>query len=255
MLPPGTLESFGLYLVRTSVLVLFAPLFGIDAAFTGARIALIAVLSLTVYAAVGHPLAHPISPMEWGVFAARESLIGLALAFVMQGVALAIRVAGELVGQEMGFNMASLLDPVSGISTPLVPQLYEGLFILGLLSLDGHHLIVRALIDSFAKAPVAQLASIKSTAALAELMVREMFTAGVVFALPVLVLMTVCSILLALLARAVPSLNMMDVGYTLRIFVGLLAMYAFAPLFAPAIEQCYRTLSFGLERVLETVGG
>jgi flagellar biosynthetic protein FliR len=82
-----------------------------------------------------------------------------------------------------------------------------------------------------------------------------MFAAGIVFALPVLVLMTVVSLLVALLARAVPQLNVMDIGFTLRILLGLFAMYAFAPLLAPGMESLMQALGVGLERVIGAVGG
>ncbi|MCE9593748.1 MAG: flagellar biosynthetic protein FliR [Planctomycetes bacterium] len=254
MLPAGTIEAFGLFVVRTSVLVLASPVLGVTTSFAGAKVGLIGVLSLVLYSAVGGPLLAHVMPLEWGVLAVREALIGFALAFVMQTVLLAVRVAGEMVGHEMGFNMGALVDPETGVSSPLVTQFYEGLFLVGLLAVDGHHLILRALADSFVQAPVGMLTSAQTLAGLAEAMVREMFNAGIVFALPVLVLMTIVSVLIALIAKAVPQINIMDVGFTLRILVGLIAMYAFAPLLAPAMERLHGALSSGLERVLVAVG-
>ena len=254
MLPAGTIEAFGLFAVRTSVLVMASPLFGVTTSFAGAKIGLIAVLTLTLYSACGTPLAGPIAPFEWGVLAVREALIGFSLAFVMQCVLLAVRVAGEMVGHDMGFNMGAIVDPETGVSSPLVTQFYEGLFLVGLLAVDGHHLILRALSDSFTQAPIGVLSSTQTLLGVAETMVREMFNAGIVFALPVLVLMTIVSILIALIARAVPQINIMDVGFTLRILVGLVAMYAFAPLLAPAMERLYGALELGLERVVVAAG-
>lgn len=254
MLPPGTIEAFGLFAVRTSVLVLASPLLGVSTSFAGAKIGMIAVLSLASYAAVGAPLQGPLAPFEWGVLAVREALIGFALAFVVQCVLLAVRVAGEMVGHDMGFNMGALVDPETGVSSPLVTQFYEGLFLVGLLAVDGHHLILRALADSFVQAPVGVLAGAAGLADIAQILVAEMFNAGIVFALPVLVLMTIVSILIALIARAVPQINIMDVGFTLRILVGLVAMYAFAPLLAPAMERLHGALASGLEHVLVAAG-
>lgn len=255
MFAPGTLESFGLYLVRTSALVLAAPLLGSGLGFVGQKIGLIGALALVLYAATGAPLPGSVGTIEFGVLALREVLIGFALAFVLQMVLLGVRVGGELIGQEMGFNMAGQVDPETGINTPLVTQLYEGLFLLGLFAVDGHHLLLRALSDSFAQAPVGVLASVAGTAAIAKTLIAEMFAAGIVFALPVLVLMSVVSILIALLSRAVPQLNVMDLGFTLRILLGLTAMYIFAPLAAPAMEGLVETLSEGLKGVVHAVHG
>jgi flagellar biosynthetic protein FliR len=169
--PPGTLEAFALYIVRTSVLVLASPLFGSGVGLLGAQAGLIGVLSLVLYSVSGEPLEHPIGPLEFGALAMREALIGFSLAFVLQLAMLAVRVAGEMIGHEMGFTMASLVDPETGINTPLVTQLYEGLFLLGLFAVDGHHLMIRALAESCAKAPVGVLRGVAGTAALFESLV------------------------------------------------------------------------------------
>lgn len=255
MIDPALLAAFGLYLVRTSVMVLASPLLGASTTFSGAKVALIAVLSLALFAATGEPLARPIGPLEFGVLAAREALIGLALGYVIQAAMLAVRVAGEMIGNEMGLNMASQIDPESGINTPLVTRFYEGLFLVGLFALDGHHLLIRALAESFGRAPVGDLAGVAGIAGVAETLLRETFSAGIAFAMPVLVLMTITSILLALMARAMPQLNVMDLGFTLRIGIGLIALYAFAPLFADAIDGLHATLANGLEAVLAAAEG
>jgi flagellar biosynthetic protein FliR len=70
------------------------------------------------------------------------------------------------------------------------------------------------------------------------------------FAAPVTVVLVLVSLLIGLLARAVPQLNVLEVGFTLRILVALLAMLAFAPLLAPALGALYESLDAGLETVL-----
>lgn len=253
MLPPGTIEAFGLYGVRTSALVMAAPMFGASLPFAGARLPLIVILAAFAYSAAGHPLPEAAGPVLFGALAMRELLIGLSLAFVLQGVVLAVRVAGEMIGQEMAFNMATVVDP-QGVNTPLITQVYEGLFLIGLFALDGHHLVVRALCDSFARAPVG---AIGVSGGLGEIVLRlfaDMFSAGLTFAAPVLVVMVLVSVMIGLLARAVPQINVLEVGFTLRIGVALVAMLVFAPLLAPAMERMYAALAGGLDAVLVVVG-
>lgn len=253
MLEPGTIAAFGLFGVRTSALVLAAPMFGLALPFSGARVALIVILSAFAYSATGAPLPDAAGPAVFGVLALREVLIGLALAFVLHGVVLAVRVAGEMIGHEMAFNMATLVDP-QGVNTPLITQIYEGLFLVGLFALDGHHLVVRALCDSFARAPVGRIGAPDGLAQVLLRLFSDMFTAGLTFAAPVLVVMVLVSVMIGLLARAVPQINVLEVGFTLRIAVALVAMLAFAPLLAPAMESMYASLEGGLEAVLRVAG-
>ncbi|HUR27564.1 MAG TPA: flagellar biosynthetic protein FliR [Planctomycetota bacterium] len=249
-LPPGTLAAFGLYLVRTSAMVLAAPIFGTGTGFSMHRVALIVALAFLFYAASGTPLASAPSPLEFGAFAGREILIGVALGFVLHLATLAVRVGGEMIGQEMGFSMAAQVDPQTGVGMPLVAQFYDGLFLVGFLAVDGHHWLIRALSGSFERAPVGHLGGTGQLSSAIEALFTQMFTAGVVFAAPVMVLMFLVSVMIALIGRAVPQINLMDMGFTLRILCALVAMYAFAPMTAPAMERLYAAVQTGLESVL-----
>lgn len=250
---PGTLEAFALFLVRSSALVLSAPILGSATGFSGYKIALIVSVSFLLYSVHGEPLDHSPAAIEFGCLALREVLIGIALSFSLHAVMLALRVAGELVGQEMGFNMAAIMDPVTGLRTPIVTQIYETFFVLGFFLVNGHHVLLRGLAQSFARAPVGRMDVGESVPWLVERLFSQMFTAGITFAAPVMLLLMSSSLLLALLSRAVPQLNVNEVGFTTRVLVGLLALFVFAPLLAPALEGLYATFDQGLGAMLDAV--
>jgi flagellar biosynthetic protein FliR len=245
----ATVAGFGLVLVRTGALVMSSPVLGQGTGFTGFRLALIVFLTFLLFAATGSP-ACDAPPVELGLMALRETLIGTFLGFLLQLVILALRVAGELVGQEMGFLVARQIDPTNGISSTLITNLYENTFVLVLLALDGHHWLLRSLSRSFALAPVGHLTLSERIAPTAEAMFSEMFRAGIVFAAPVLVFLLIVSLLIGLLSRAVPALNVMDLGFTLRVLVALVALFMFAPLLDPAMRALHQDLLRWLERGL-----
>lgn len=253
-LPPGTLEAFGLYLVRTSALILASPLLGGATGVSGYKVGLITAVSLLLYTATGAPLDHAPLPIEYGCLVLREVLIGIFLAFTLQAAVVAVRVAGEMIGHEMGLNMASQVDPSSGVSAPVVTQMYEAFFFLGLLAVDGHHLLLRALGQSFERAPIGGIQLSASVAWIAESLFKQMFAAGISFAAPVMVLLALVSLLIGLLARAVPQLQVMEVGFSARIIVGLLALLVFAPFLAPALDNLYGQFMVGLDVALDALG-
>jgi flagellar biosynthetic protein FliR len=250
---PGTLSAFGLYLIRTSTLVLSCPVVGLASGVSGYKVALIGGLSLLLYSLGGEPLTD-VGVFEYGVLGLREILIGFFIGFVLQLFLMIVRVAGELIGHEMGFAMARQIDPVSGIQTPLVTRMYEVFFVLGMLAVDGHLWMVRALERSYERAPVGELGSSAGMSALAQRLFGEMFEAGITFAAPVMVLMLLVSILLGFLARTVPHLNVLEVGFTVRIVVALLAMYLFAPLIAPMFSQSADKLLVWLDTAIDSTG-
>jgi flagellar biosynthetic protein FliR len=246
-IPPGTLEAFGLFLVRSSALVLSAPVLGTTTGFSGYKVALVFCVAFLLYGVHGAPLAEVPLPIEFACLVLREVLIGLALSFSLHAVMLALRVGGELVGHEMGFNMAGISDPVTGLQTPLVTHLYETMFFLGLLAVNGHHWILLALERSFGQAPVGSMALGAGIVPFLTTLFGEMFRAGLTLAAPVLVLLVLVSMLIGLLARAVPQVNVIELGFTLRISVGLIAMFLLAPLLSPALEGLFTSLMDALE--------
>jgi len=247
----ATLAGFLLVLARTSALVLAAPVLGQGTGFAGWRVGLIAFLSLLLFSVNGAPVDAP--PIELGLMVLREALIGIFLGFMLQLVLLAVRVAGELVGQEMGFLVARQVDPTNGVASTLITNLYENLFLLVLLALDGHHWLLRSLERSFTFAPIGRLELGQRMAPTALAMFSEMFRAGLVFAAPVMVFLVLVSVLIGLLSRAVPGLNVLDIGFTLRVLVALVALFLFAPLMEPAMRNLHRDLLDWLERGLRAL--
>ncbi len=253
-LPPGTLEALGLYLVRTSALVVASPLLGTATGFAGYKVGLIATVSFLLYGATGAPLDHAPLPIEYGCLILREILIGVFLAFMLQAAVVAMRVAGEMIGHEMGLNMATLVDPSTGVNAPVVTQMYEAFFFLGLLAVNGHHLLLRALGASFERAPIGAIEIHGGIAWIAVATFKQMFAAGITFAAPVMVLLALVSILIGLLARAVPQLQVMEVGFCVRIALGLVALLVFAPFLAPALDSLYGQFMNGLDVALDALG-
>lgn len=253
MLPDGTIESFGLMLMRTSALVLSAPLLGLASGFSGYKVALILVLTLVLYALVGEPIAAA-GPIELTAMALRELLIGFFLGFVTQMLVLAAQVGGELVGTDMGFAMAAQIDPETGVNTKVVAKAYETFLLLALLAVDGHLWIVSGLEQSFHFAPVGALAAPSSLAALALDVFVEMFAAGITLAAPVLLLLVLATVLLGLLARMVPQLNVFDLSFQLRIGIGFFGMLLCAPLLAPAFTRLMELAQRQLTGALSALG-
>jgi len=248
------IETFGLYLLRTSALVLAAPLLGSGTGFSGYKIALILAVAIVVFMSTGELLAQPAGAVEYGMMGLHELLVGFFLAFSLQVVVLAVRVAGELVGTEMAFNMASIVDPNTGTNTPLLTQVYEMVFFLGLLSVNGHHWLLRSLASSFERAPIGGLGAHQGMVEIVVDLFARLFSAGIVFAAPILVLLTLVSVLIGFLSRVVPQVNVMEVGFNIRVAVGLLAIFLFSPFLAPAMNVLFEQLMGGLNRSLDALG-
>ncbi len=257
-LPDGTIEAFGLFMARTSALVLAAPLLGSSTSFTGAKIGVVGILSVVLYSAGGDPLGYSPGIFEYALMIAREIGIGLFLAFILQLVMLAVRVAGVMVGHQMSFNMANLVDPNSGTQTPVIAFFYETLFILALLAADAHLWLIRALDASYRRVPIGGMNWNTSTPEAVLGMFSQLFSAGLTFAAPVMLLLSIVSLVMGLLVRVVPQINVIEFGFNLRVLGGLVSLLVFAPWIQPAsdhlLDVLMDNLNAGLD-ALEVTGG
>ncbi len=252
-IPAGTIEALGLYAARCAALIVGAPLFGAPTGFMAWRAAMVVILAATLYAAGGTPLLVSPPPIEYALMVLREIVVGLALAFCLHAALLAVRTAGEMVSHEIGLGYAGLLDPANGGTMSSVSLFYEIFFYLGLLLTDGHHILLRALDASFHSAPVGVLALDTGVAESSLVLLSQMLAAGVTFAAPVLALLFTASMVVALLGRAVPQLNVNEIGFTMRTAVGLLALLAFAPTMAPALHGLYEALFDGMQDAVSSL--
>lgn len=252
-LPPGAIEAVGLYAARCGALIVGAPLFGAPTGFMTWRAAFVVMLAGTLYAAQGSPLAYNPEPLEYAILVVRELGIGLALAFCLHGALLAVRTAGEAVSQEIGLGYAGLVDPSSGSPMSAVSLFYEVFFYLGLFLTDAHHALIRALAVSFDSVPVGETSFALGAAESAVALVGPMIAAGIAFAAPVLGLLFATSLLIALLGRTIPQLNVNEMGFTMRTAIGLCALYLFAPAMGPALNGVYETLEHNLRDTVRSL--
>lgn len=224
----ATVAAFGLFIVRSSALVAVAP-FVSRLGLASYKIALVFTLAAVMYFATGAPSVEVGGALDWGLLAVRELMVGLGLGMLLQIAMLAARVGGELLGVEMGIQMGAQVDPVSGVSTPLIARYYEEVLLVGLMTVNGHHWMVRGLKESFERAPIGSTYLDMEISELLLQFFREMFSAGIAFVAPVVVLMSLVSLVVGLLARTVPQINVLEMSFTLRVGIGVVGLLLFAP--------------------------
>lgn len=250
----GQLAAFVLCLVRAGALVAAAPLLGAGVSAMPPKLALSLALAFALFG-VSEVQSVEAGGVFFTVLALRELVLGLFLGFVLQLGLLAIRVMGELLGLEMGLQMANQVDPVTGTSMPLVTRMYEGFAMLAMFSVDAHHWLVAALFDSLERAPLGLVASTDRMGEVFLAMFTEMLGAGITLAAPFGVVMAMVTILLGLLARTAPQINVLELGFTLRIGVAMVTMLVFAPLLGPMFEGLFEDIARWLDVALGAVGG
>lgn len=169
----------------------------------------------------GHWLAYSIAII-------REAILGAALGYAFGLLLLPARIAGNYIGQEMGLTMASMASPGASGNSNVMGGMFETLAALLFFVGDIHHVMFAMLHASFRKWQIGSPLPI-GTEAWVSMQVAQTQTWGMQLVAPVGLCMLLNLILLVVIMKAAPALNLFTIGFTLRIMVGLAATFAFLP--------------------------
>ena len=218
----SAIVRLAILLVRPGVVMAFVP--GLGGSYVPSR----AKVALTVLVAIGllPVVTVPPSPSALVLtgMIAREAAIGLALAAAMQALVSGVELAGHLSGYQIGYSYAATIDPMTGARNNTVTALFGLVAVLTLLSLNGHHAVLRALAASYEGLPIGAGAVGATLASRVQDLLGMVFTVGTRLAAPIVVVMLVVEVAVGLIARTAPSLGFMVVGYPIRLALGLFVL-------------------------------
>lgn len=155
----------------------------------------------------------------------RELGIGLFIGFMVQLVFAAFQLAGQFIDLKMGFMIANVFDPVSGVTVPLTGQFKNALASLLFLSINGHLILVDALHSTFDTVPPGQLVVGERAWGILFRHAGDMFITAFMIALPILGTVFMADVIFGFLARSIPQMNIFIVGLPAKIFIGFLMFF------------------------------
>lgn len=225
----ASVASFIWPLIRISAMFVAIPLFSLRA--VPARVRLVLSLAITL---VIMPLlpANPVVEIfsyQGFLVAVAQVMIGLTGGFIMQLVFSALLFAGQGVALSMGLGFASMVDPQNGQQVPVIAQFYVMASTLVFLSLDGHLLLIKMLLDSFNSVPVGIEGVTKDNIWTILSWSSRMFAGGLLLTMPIIVSLLLVNISLGVATRVAPQLNIFSVGFPVTLMLGLLLVWLTLP--------------------------
>lgn len=223
--------------LRTLAVFATAPGFNAPVIPVRAKVALAFVVAVLIAPTLGATV--PVT-MSWTtvVLVVQQVLTGLAIGFAMQLTLAAMAFAGEMVGVQMGFGFASLYDIQSGFDVPVMSNFFSLTGLMLFLALNGHLVLLGVLVKSFQVIPIAVDSGISAAGwrALARAGVL-LFQMGVWLALPVVAVLLAAHLTVAVVSRVAPQFNIMSLGFSVFMWIGVAAVVAVVPFFVPAVEH------------------
>jgi flagellar biosynthetic protein FliR len=243
LIDPIRFRTFMLVLARVSVFLFLFPIFSSSAFPNQLKIGLALVLALLFYTVVPvDPARFPRDIPTFGLMLGAEILVGFTLGLCLRIFFAGVQMAGELIGFQVGFSMINIMDPQSGENVSIMDQIGYWVCLIIFLVLNGHHIIIMSMIDSFELVPVGGFVMHAAIPPRVMDVAAGLFVDAVKISAPVIAVLTFVNTGFGLVAKFSPQTNVMIVAFPVKIVVGLIFFAMTLPIIAIVtrdyIEPC-----------------
>lgn len=194
-----------------------------------------AVVLLMVYFSWQIGLANNYQPPEtllkYVLVFLNEVIIGLLLSLIAQFFFAAINLAGQIIDTQMGFGIMNVVDPMSGTQAPLLGNFKFILAILVYLQIDGHHLFIKALIQTYDFIPIGHFSLQEPLIRLLITFFGNIFVTAIKLSFPIVASLIVTDVIMGIMSRTVPQMNIFMVGMPAKIILGFGILLVVVPLY------------------------
>ncbi len=220
----GWISSFLLPLFRIASVLMVMPVIGTQ--MVPARVRLYMALAITVALAPVLPDMPAVEALSLQVILliGEQVLIGALLGFSLQLLFHVFVFTGQLVSMQMGLGFASMMDPATGVSVPVLGQFLLMLVTLLFLAMNGHLVVFEVLAESFVTLPVGSGLPLDNFALLAGRL-SWVIGAALLLALPAISALLVINIAFGVMTRAAPQLNIFTIGFPMTLILGMIIFW------------------------------
>jgi len=230
--------------IRTLALFAGMPVFSQRQVPTRVRIGLALFISVAAQPSLPDMPVVPLDSLpQLLTVTAQQLLIGLAMGFAVRVVFAALEFAGELIGLQMGLNFAGFFDPSTGSQGTSTSRFLGSMVAFLFVAINGHLMLINSLVESFQAFPVGEEPFRFLRIAQPQVWGAEIFRMGLWIALPLITMLTFVNLVLGIISRVAPQLNVFSVGFPLTVSIGLVGLVATLPLM-------HQPFMIALERML-----
>ncbi len=222
--------GFILVLTRISTFFLLLPIFGWASVPVKIKVA-VTVMMTVFFATITAVPAHlePLSAMKVIILMSNEAVYGLSLGLVLTTMFSAVKISGRIVERQMGLNLAQIIDPLTSEQSKPLGSLLEMIFTIIFLAANGHHFFLLIISKSYQTFPIGTIPTIPILTAGITKAGSTMFIASLRLAAPIMAAFLLMSVILAVLARIVPEMNILFISLPIRVGLGLLMIIVMLP--------------------------
>lgn len=244
-------QSVVLLFVRVASIIWLAPIFGSSTIPNTIKAGFAILVSIIAYPFVDFTNIVFIDNVVGLIFAvAKEAAVGMVIGYTSIMIFSALRLAGELLGRQMGFAIANVVDPLSNEQMSVMANMLYFLAVLVFLGTNMHHFFIRAIIRSL---EVVKLGAFSPDGRIMDYVISltaTLFVTSVKIGAPLVAILLVVSAAMGIVAKTVPQLNILIAGMPIKIGVGLIGFLIMVPVYTNVMQDLFVTMLRDIECII-----
>ncbi|MFD0587570.1 flagellar biosynthetic protein FliR [Paenibacillus sp. GCM10027627] len=254
-------QGFPIFLLifcRITSFFVVAPVFSSRSVPNTFKIGLGFFISFIVFLTYG--MEQTIVPdAQYVLFIIREILIGLMMGYVVYLFFAIVQSAGALMDLQIGFAMANVVDPHTGVSAPMLGNFKYMLMLIIFLMMKRHHYVLTGLMDSYQWMPLSnEMFSRLMSGGVTDFLARTFantFLLAMQVSAPLVVAMFLTDLGLGFITKTAPQFNVFVIGIPLKIIIGLFLIVLLMPGLTMLFEKLFAIMFQSLEQLFGIVQG
>ena len=247
------LEIFLLILARIMGLFAMAPLLSSRSFPALGKAALAIWIAVVLWFVVPiQPDKLPSTMIMFAVSMISEVVLGFLFGFLTNTLFLAIQSAGEIMDLQMGLSVASAFDPLFGATVSIIGRLAFYIAITVFILLNGHHMLLSVLHQSFKLIPPGGLINITSPLLTEQMLslLKDFWMIVIRLSGPIILLIFLSDFAFGIVSRVAPQVNVFQLGFQVKPSLGLIGILLIMPILSRHIENLIGTMAEGMLKLL-----
>ena len=219
------LGALALASIRVGSFFLASPFFGYRVIPVQVRIIVSFASSFLIFSYIPVPNINELAGINLVISIFQELVIGVSSGLILKVLFASAELAGEKIAASTGLSFAGLIDPESGAQTPVISQIFSMFMLLTFLSLNGHLLALSIILESYKVFPIGTKGFNLNIIKLGIDAGGLMFKFGALIMLPVVVGITLLNVVIGIVTRSAPSLNLFAFGFPITMISAFILLY------------------------------
>ncbi len=251
----GQVAAFLLVLTRMSGIFFISPFFGSMNVPIQLRAGAAVAMTILIFPVIvsEQVVTAPETILMFTGTIAQELFVGWLIGFVAFVALSAINMSGKIMDMQVGFSVANVMDPTSGQQAPLIGSFLYNLSVIYFLVVNGHHMIIAAVVESFRRVPLDSVVWNPALANYVGDITAAVFLTGMKIAMPVTFAILITNVGMGILARTMPQMNIFVVGIPMHLMIGIFMLAMLLPFYVLFLDVMFNEMYSNISTAIRLI--